>query len=100
MKTLILLLFTIYLVYGQPGQFLYTYETRTPVITNKVVRDEICVTCLPGEKTKTIQEVSFKTEGYAVYQTQARPTIWDTVFNTYEAQNRKYYDGMRQYRIY
>lgn len=88
------------IVQSQPGRFLYTYEIKTPVITNKIVRDESCVTCLPSEKTKTVQELSYQTHGYAVYQTQPAPGIWDTLTNRYEMQNQRYYGGMRQYQIY
>lgn len=81
------------------GKHIMTYEIKTPVIHSHTYYDDSCISCLPSEKTKTVQTLGYKTEVFQVYQTQPKPNIFDHMQNTYEEQNQRYYGGLKQYKI-
>lgn len=94
------------LTQAQYGQYIGTYTVQTPVITSRIdPYASIASQSLFQEPyklpntTQPTQQVQFVTATYAVYQTQHKPGFWDAVTGQYNAQEGKYYQGMRHVRV-
>lgn len=96
----------IYHVQAQYGQYIGTYTVQTPVITGRIdpyaSLESQSLLSNPSKlpsATQPTQQVQFVTATYAVYQTQQKPGFWDAVTGQYNAQEGKYYQGMRHVRV-
>lgn len=114
-QILSLLALFICLTQAQYGQYIGTYTVQTPVITNKtdpyasIASQSLFPELhkLPSatqpldtyHRPQPAQQVQFVTATYAVYQTQHKPGFWDAVTGQYNAQEGKYYQGMRHVRV-